>query len=98
MNFKITTVKSFVFAGFLTIASDASAGINYLYNNVYSESFLSNSNKEEEASGKINELRKLIAKAKKIRHKHFKKKRRLCVRLKFLWDMLNGMKITLMLM
>lgn len=65
MNFKITTVKSFVFAGFLTIASDASAGINYLYNNVYSESFLSNSNKEEEASGKINELRKLIAKAKK---------------------------------
>ena len=30
MNFKITTVKSFVFAGFLTIASDASAGINYL--------------------------------------------------------------------
>ena len=36
-----------------------------LYNNVYSESFLSNSNKEEEASGKINELRKLIAKAKK---------------------------------
>ena len=50
MNFKITTVKSFVFAGFLTIASDASAGINYLYNNVYSESFLSNSNKEEEAS------------------------------------------------
>ena len=31
MNFKITTVKSFVFAGFLTIASDASAGINYMY-------------------------------------------------------------------
>ena len=69
MNFKITKVKSFVFAGFLTIASDASAGINYLYNNVYSESFLSNSNKEEEASGEINELRKLIAKAK-----HFKRR------------------------
>ena len=73
MNFKITTVKSFVFAGFLTIASDASAGINYLYNNVYSESFLSNSNKEEEASGKINELR-TYSQSKKIRHKHFKRR------------------------
>ena len=49
MNLKITSVKSFAFVGFLSVAFNASAEIYYSNTDARAESFLYYKNKKNEA-------------------------------------------------